>query len=110
MDLLYGNGAFAMTVLLPQRTTTQIGMEGRTPDGPPPVLYLLHGLSEHPSADKARELGISWWENDPFLSGEESSLAAENRELRERMENERSNPETPALEPQTPNPLFQCDS
>ena len=38
------------------------------------------------SADKARELGISWWETDPFLSGEESSLAAENRELRDRME------------------------
>jgi S-formylglutathione hydrolase FrmB len=36
----------SMTVLLPQRTTTQIGMEGRTPEGPPPVLYLLHGLSD----------------------------------------------------------------
>jgi len=35
-----------MTVLLPQRTTNQIGMEGRTADGPPPVLYLLHGLSD----------------------------------------------------------------
>ena len=38
------------------------------------------------SADKARELGITWWETDPFLSGEESAMAAENRELRERME------------------------
>jgi S-formylglutathione hydrolase FrmB len=36
----------SMTVVLPQRTTTQIGMEGRTSDGPPPVLYLLHGLSD----------------------------------------------------------------
>ena len=36
----------SMTVLLPQRTTTQIGMAGSTPDGPPPVLYLLHGLSD----------------------------------------------------------------
>ena len=36
----------SMTVLLPQRTTTQIGMTGRTGDGPPPVLYLLHGLSD----------------------------------------------------------------
>ena len=35
-----------MTVLLPQRTTSQIGLEGRTVDGPPPVLYLLHGLSD----------------------------------------------------------------
>ena len=36
----------SMTVLLPQQTATQIGMEGRTVDGPPPVLYLLHGLSD----------------------------------------------------------------
>ncbi len=36
----------SMTVLLPQRTTTQIGMTGTTTDGPPPVLYLLHGLSD----------------------------------------------------------------
>jgi S-formylglutathione hydrolase FrmB len=36
----------SMTVLLPQRTTTQIGMEGYTSDSPPPVLYLLHGLSD----------------------------------------------------------------
>ncbi len=36
----------SMTVLLPQRTTTQIGMAGRTVEGDPPVLYLLHGLSD----------------------------------------------------------------
>jgi putative tributyrin esterase len=36
----------SMTVVLPQRTTTQIDMEGHTSDGPPPVLYLLHGLSD----------------------------------------------------------------
>ncbi len=35
-----------MTVLLPQQTTTQIGMSGAAADGPPPVLYLLHGLSD----------------------------------------------------------------
>lgn len=35
-----------MTVLLPQRTSTQIGMTGHQPPGPPPVLYLLHGLSD----------------------------------------------------------------
>ncbi len=35
-----------MTVLLPQQTSTQIGMEGHTAGGPPPVLYLLHGLSD----------------------------------------------------------------
>jgi S-formylglutathione hydrolase FrmB len=36
----------SMTVLLPQRTTTQIGMEGHSSAAPPPVLYLLHGLSD----------------------------------------------------------------
>ncbi len=35
-----------MTVILPQETSTQIGMAGRHRDGPPPVLYLLHGLSD----------------------------------------------------------------
>jgi S-formylglutathione hydrolase FrmB len=35
-----------MTVLLPQETSTQIGMTGRQGDGPPAVLYLLHGLSD----------------------------------------------------------------
>src|ERR671939_265941 len=36
----------SMTVLLPQQTTTQIGLAGRAVSGPPPVLYLLHGLSD----------------------------------------------------------------
>jgi putative tributyrin esterase len=36
----------SMTVLLPQRTTTQIGLTGAGGDDPPPVLYLLHGLSD----------------------------------------------------------------
>jgi putative tributyrin esterase len=36
----------SMTVLLPQRATTQIGMAGRAGDDAPPVLYLLHGLSD----------------------------------------------------------------
>lgn len=36
----------SMTVLLPQQTQTQIGLSGGTNDGPPPVLYLLHGLSD----------------------------------------------------------------
>lgn len=35
-----------MTVILPQATTAQIGMTGRTSVGDPPVLYLLHGLSD----------------------------------------------------------------
>jgi putative tributyrin esterase len=36
----------SMTVILPQQTTTQIGMAGSSRPGPPPVLYLLHGLSD----------------------------------------------------------------
>jgi putative tributyrin esterase len=36
----------SMTVILPQQTTTQIGMTGQLSAGPPPVLYLLHGLSD----------------------------------------------------------------
>jgi putative tributyrin esterase len=36
----------SMTVVLPQPTRTQIGMTGGAGDQPPPVLYLLHGLSD----------------------------------------------------------------
>jgi putative tributyrin esterase len=36
----------SMTVILPQPTTTQIGVVGGAADEPPPVLYLLHGLSD----------------------------------------------------------------
>lgn len=36
----------AMTVLLPEPAQGQIGMAGSAADGPPPVLYLLHGLTD----------------------------------------------------------------
>ena len=36
------------------------------------------------SVDKAREIGIDWWEHDPSLSSSQHELAAENRRLRER--------------------------
>src|ERR1700709_722602 len=36
----------SMTVVLPQQTQTQVGLAGQLPDGPPPVLYLLHGMSD----------------------------------------------------------------
>src|SRR5215204_1145839 len=36
----------SMTVILPQRTQAQIGMASIGGDSPPPVLYLLHGLSD----------------------------------------------------------------
>jgi hypothetical protein len=43
------------------------------------------------SVDRAREMGISWWETDPSLQaadrdGERQQLERENRELRERLE------------------------
>jgi hypothetical protein len=38
------------------------------------------------SADTAREMGIDWWTNDPFLSGRAKELEEENRELRERLD------------------------
>src|SRR5947209_19041383 len=37
------------------------------------------------SVDKAREMGIDWWEHDPNLSGGDRDLAAENRALRGRV-------------------------
>ncbi|MGI8576292.1 MAG: alpha/beta hydrolase [Egibacteraceae bacterium] len=38
--------SMSMTVILPQPTESQIGMTGRARAGDPPVLYLLHGLSD----------------------------------------------------------------
>ncbi len=40
----------SMTVVLPQPTEGQIGVEGLGASGPPPVLYLLHGLSDDHTA------------------------------------------------------------
>jgi hypothetical protein len=37
------------------------------------------------SVDKAREIGIDWWEHDPTLSSNQRDLAEENRQLRERI-------------------------
>jgi hypothetical protein len=37
------------------------------------------------SVDKAKEMGIDWWESDPTLSNHSQRLADENRELRERL-------------------------
>jgi len=38
------------------------------------------------SVDKAQEMGIDWWRNDPMLSTKSKQLADENRELRSRIE------------------------
>jgi hypothetical protein len=38
------------------------------------------------SVDKAKEIGIDWWESDPALNSDSRELVEENKELRERME------------------------
>ena len=38
------------------------------------------------SVDRAKEMGINWWEGDPSLSSEAKQLSEENRSLRERLE------------------------
>jgi putative tributyrin esterase len=40
----------SMTVLLPQPSAAQVGVVGTQPGGPPPVLYLLHGLTDDDTA------------------------------------------------------------
>ena len=37
------------------------------------------------SVDRAKEMGINWWETDPTLSTDAQMLEAENRDLRERL-------------------------
>lgn len=37
------------------------------------------------SVDTARELGIDWWEHDPWLTSRDRDLVEENRVLRERL-------------------------
>src|SRR5437764_7917649 len=38
------------------------------------------------SVDRAREMGINWWEGDPSLKSAAKELVEENRTLRERLE------------------------
>ncbi|MBD2773094.1 gas vesicle protein GvpJ [Iningainema tapete] len=38
------------------------------------------------SVDKAREMGINWWENDPYLTSKAQTLIDENRQLQERLQ------------------------
>ncbi|GII92871.1 gas vesicle protein [Sinosporangium siamense] len=37
------------------------------------------------SVDTAREMGIDWWEHDPWLSGDRRRLVEENRSLKRRL-------------------------
>jgi Gas vesicle protein len=38
------------------------------------------------SLETAKEAGINWWENDPWLTGKSSELQLENERLRKRIE------------------------
>ena len=38
------------------------------------------------SVDKAMEMGINWWESDPYLSSRAHQLEEENRLLKERLD------------------------
>ena len=38
------------------------------------------------SVDRAREMGINWWETDPSLSRDAQELVEENQDLRRRLE------------------------
>lgn len=38
------------------------------------------------SVDKAREIGINWWENNPHFSAQSQSLLESNRQLQQRVD------------------------
>lgn len=38
------------------------------------------------SVDKAMEIGINWWESDPFLNARTEQLQLENDQLRQRID------------------------
>ncbi len=37
------------------------------------------------SVDKAKEIGINWWESDPYLNSQAQQVLAENQELKARV-------------------------
>ncbi|GHE78265.1 hypothetical protein GCM10017786_04870 [Amycolatopsis deserti] len=50
------------------------------------------------SLETAREVGINWWESDPWLSGDTTRLQRENRELLARVEELESGRDRAAIE------------
>lgn len=38
------------------------------------------------SVDKAKEIGINWWENDPYLSSQSRQLLEANQQMQSRIE------------------------
>ncbi|MBW3110416.1 MULTISPECIES: gas vesicle protein [Bacillaceae] len=56
------------------------------------------------SVDKAKEIGMDWWENDPYLSSKAAdnntkALEEENKKLQERLESLEKKLETNRLNP-----------
>ena len=51
------------------------------------------------SVDRAKEMGIDWWEHDPTLSSRHTEMAEENRRLRDRITALEGGPEDDADEP-----------
>ncbi|MER7707124.1 gas vesicle protein [Kitasatospora sp. NPDC097605] len=49
------------------------------------------------SVDRAREMGIDWWEHDPSLSSNRRDLALENQHLRERIARLETSGRAPAV-------------
>jgi Gas vesicle protein len=58
------------------------------------------------SVDKAREMGINWWENNPHFSHQSQSLIEANRQLMDRVESLETELKSlrPASTPELPSP------
>jgi hypothetical protein len=55
------------------------------------------------SVDRAKEMGIDWWEHDPTLSSRDSEIEEENRLLRERISALEAGDDRDALSPHREN-------
>jgi hypothetical protein len=51
------------------------------------------------SVDRAREMGIDWWEHDPTLSSGQRDVLEENRRLRQRIGELQAHPADGEIEP-----------
>jgi hypothetical protein len=57
------------------------------------------------SVDKAREIGINWWESDPYLNSQSQQLLEANQQLQSRIESLET--ELRALRSADPEPVAQ---
>ncbi|MBF2077741.1 MAG: gas vesicle protein [Synechococcales cyanobacterium T60_A2020_003] len=54
------------------------------------------------SVDKAKEIGINWWESDPYLSGQAQQLLQANQQLQARIESLETELRALRAAPETP--------